>query len=57
MGVDIPDVECIIHYGIPSEVQSYVQEIGRGGRDGRACDALMYHKPYHLTHTKNCEVM
>ena len=50
MGVDIPDVELIIHYGIPTEVESYVQEIGRGGRDGRACDALLYYKPYHLAH-------
>ncbi|XP_068722286.1 ATP-dependent helicase wrn-1-like isoform X2 [Montipora capricornis] len=50
MGVDIPDVELIIHYGIPTEVESYVQEIGRGGRDGRACAAFLYYKPYHLAH-------
>ena len=50
MGVDIPDVELIIHYGIPTEVDSYVREIGRGGRVGRACDALLYYKPYHLAH-------
>lgn len=50
MGVNIPDVELIIHYGIPTEVGSYVQEIGRGGRDGRACSALLYYKPYHLAH-------
>ena len=50
MGVDIPDVELIIHYGIPTEIERYVQEIGRGGRDGRACDALLYYKPYHLAH-------
>ena len=50
MGVNIPDVELIIHYGIPTEVESYVQEIGRGGRDGRACSALLYYKPYHLAH-------
>ena len=59
MGVNIPDVELIIHYGNPTEVESYVQEIGRGGRDGRACSALLYYKPYHLallTVTKKCEI-
>ena len=50
MGVDIPDVELIIHYGIPTEVESYVQKIGRGVRDGRACAAFLYYKPYHLAH-------
>jgi len=50
MGVNIPDVELIIHYGIPTEVESYVQEIERSGRDGRACNALLYYKQYHLTH-------
>ncbi|EDO46405.1 predicted protein [Nematostella vectensis] len=50
MGVDIPDVDHIIHFGIPSEVEHYVQEIGRGGRDGRLCYATLYYKPYHLAH-------
>ena len=40
MGVDILDVELITHYGIPTEIERFVQEICRGGRDGRACDAL-----------------
>ena len=28
MGVDIPDVKLITHYGIPTEIESYVQEMG-----------------------------
>ena len=36
MGVDNPDVEFIVHYEIPKEVESYVREIGRGGRDAKA---------------------
>lgn len=51
MGVDILDVELITHYGIPTEIERFVQEICRGGRDGRACDALLHYKPYnHLAH-------
>ena len=32
MGIDIPDIEQIIHWGPPNDIEQYVQEIGRAGR-------------------------
>eukprot|EP00794_Sanderia_malayensis_P001713 gene1712-1911_t len=35
MGVDIPDLRCVIHYGSPLDVEDYIQGIGRSeGVDG-----------------------
>lgn len=50
MGLNIPDVKHIIHYGVLGEVGPYVQEIGKGGRDKRTCRASRHYKLYHLPH-------
>ena len=45
MGVDIRDVNLIIHYGAPRSIEDYFQESGRGGRDGAAAKSIIYWKP------------
>ena len=50
MGVNTQDVRKIIHYGVPHDLESYVQEVGRGGRDGKPCEAMLYYRPFHLAH-------
>ncbi len=55
LGINKSNVDSVIHYCLPKSVESYVQEIGRAGRDGRVaqCHLFLTEKDY-LEHRSFC---
>ena len=41
MGINCPDVQEVVHFGSPDDVESYIQETGRAGRNGSLAYATL----------------
>uniref|UniRef100_A0A8C0DIA4 ATP-dependent DNA helicase Q4 n=1 Tax=Balaenoptera musculus TaxID=9771 RepID=A0A8C0DIA4_BALMU len=45
MGLDRPDVRAVLHLGLPPSFESYVQAVGRAGRDGQPAHCHVFLRP------------
>ena len=48
LGMDKPDIRTVIHLSLPDDVTEFMQEAGRGGRDGGRMDSfVLYYASEH----------
>ncbi|HKD99008.1 MAG TPA: ATP-dependent DNA helicase RecQ [Micromonosporaceae bacterium] len=45
MGIDKPNIRWVAHMALPDSPDSYLQEVGRAGRDGRPARAALLWRP------------
>lgn len=43
MGIDVPDIELVVHFNAPISMTDYIQQIGRAGRDGRKAHCILFY--------------
>ena len=44
MGINKKNIRLVIHYHLPTQIESFIQEIGRAGRDGKESVSLVLYQ-------------
>ncbi len=45
MGINKKNIRFVIHYHLPTQIESFIQEIGRAGRDGEDSVSIVLYRP------------
>lgn len=55
MGIDKPNVRVVVHLNLPYSIENYVQEAGRGGRDGNKAFSVVLTNKSDVIATKELQ--
>ena len=50
MGIDKEDIRHVVRYGVPENLCSWTQELGRAGRDGKVASATVIYSASNIDH-------
>lgn len=57
MGIDKPNIRYVVHFNYPSSIESYYQEVGRGGRDRKLALGLILFNKQEVTTSEKTEAV